>query len=163
MDFIIEPIINPSLVLVWDLDETLAHTTDDKQSYRMDLIDLIFKTKSLGATNILWTRGSLLHMMNVILATPLEYCFDLHLWDTHCNASKMMCNNYKHVDYLSTRLDLSGAIVVLVDDLKENGESYKFHICLEPFEGEYDGKWTQSSTICRALEQIFGKTIDRGD
>lgn len=129
-----------NLIVIWDMDETLATKQDDQIHYRLDLINLIFELKRRGIQNILWTRASKLHMIEIITGTPLQYCFDEYLWDIHCIESNNIFGNWKHRDYICEKSILHYCSkydcktqYIIIDDSEENLSSYKYKVHIKSF------------------------------
>lgn len=122
----------PGIIVVWDLDETIAQLNAGTVTFRNDLIEVIGRLKAIGVKNILWTMGSLLHLIDMTSGTPLQYCFDDYLWHDHCKESFKLYGCYKHVKYLQNEAqhDIPLTNIMLIDDNIDNLSSYthKIHI-----------------------------------
>lgn len=136
------------VVVVWDLDETIAKLESHQTLYRIDFVNTIFELKSrcdIDVTNILWTRGSLAHMIDVVAGTWLSWCFDCYLWDSHSIDCESKLGKFKHPTYLN----LSN--LLLIDDDPENGKCWDNFIQAKSFECKFR---TRPSDIIKRVDEI---------
>ena len=146
-------IYNPlRAIVVWDLDETLIDLKDGKETLRLNLINTIANLKKLKVVNVLWTMGSLLHLVDMTIGTPLQYCFDYYFWLDHCEESYKLFKNYKHLNYLATQLPELACHeknTILIDDNESNLSSFRHSI-------KYNTS-VQAKDIIKYVESMCGK------
>lgn len=144
-----------NVVVVWDLDETLAHNDPHAGCvlYRDDLIRTIFGLKELSIKNVLWTRGNLAHLIDVIGGTWLSWCFDEYLWDEHSDACLELFGKHKHPSYLMARFPNSKFI--LIDNEAENCREWPMFICATELKSQTPPD-TATTTAIGVLVRVAG-------
>lgn len=139
------------IVVVWDLDETLVTIDGAGLVYRHDLLVLLLALKANPRiVNILWTRGNLPHLIDMIAGTLLTWCFDEYLWDIHSNECLVGQGKYKHPNYLKD-LFPKGKFI-LIDDGEENCKEWPAFINITGLNGT--AKATSSIEILARVEGL---------